>query len=792
MSLYIFFIFVLSEFGCPSLPDRTIFYMKNLIVILALLGFNVCLGQSVTIRGRIVDAQRAAIPFANVALFRVSDTLTVVCGTASDLEGRYSVEAPEPGEYRLKVSYLGYRSVSQAVLAGKDTDCEIRLEADPMAIGEVVVEGKRNVRSIDKTSYLFTKEQVEKASDGCELVATLPNLRVDRATNALATVNGKSILILINGIRASDEELRLIPADKVRNVELYDVPPIRYMNDAEQVVNIRTRPLDTGWSGNLYGTLGQMFSNASVTLSYIKGDNRLTFSYGTHINMKRDKSDLETGHYDYQLNDDSFLYDYVREIRDWGQQHNVGLTYLLCREGNYDLQIRAFANTSNDKMDASKRIVLTQNAVEEALSGQLTDRKQSIVPTLDVYFAKQFGGNNSLALNLVGSYFDNGQQTRSLESGPAGFDDRMDVDNRKRTLIGEVVYGHRFKQASLSLGYRSHYNFLTNELTNSLSDAGEKETIHTQAHRLYAEISGKARSFLYRVSLGANYDVRTGRGGFHNLTFTPMLMTGYNFGDTHTLCLMYESETQMPEMLQMSDARILIMNNFYQTGNPALENAHRQSWRLSYDLYVRKFTLQAALFYDYTRNSLFDAYRYGEGCILYQTDNAERDILRGGELNLNFTPWKFLRIGGSVEAAQQLFRPSRDVPTYRYWTFPVSVYVSANYKNFALDIYQKFGGTTLVGLYRTGIEKVSYVSLGYRYRNLNVAVQCFFPFVRDRYSNETIPTSIVRHKTDYEIRRKDHALALSLSWRFGVGRKKASVRPELENYDNDSGLFKIK
>ena len=766
--------------------------MKNLIVILALLGFNVCFGQPVTIRGRIVDGQRQAIPFANVALFRASDTLTLVSGTASDLDGRYSVETPEPGEYRLRVSFLGYRSVSLALHAGEDLVQDLLLEADPTAIGEVVVEGKRTVRSIDKTSYLFTKEQVEKASDGRELVATLPNLRVDRTTNALATINGKSVLILINGIKATDEELRLIPADKVRGVELYDVPPIRYMDDAEQVVNIRTRPLDTGWSGNLYGTLGQMFSNGSVALSYIKGDNRLTFNYGAHINMKRDKTDLETGHYDYRIGHDSYRYDYLRESQNWGHQHHVGLTYSLSREGNYDLQIRAFANTVNDKMDADKSIVLTQNAVEEERTGQLTDRKQSVVPTLDIYFAKQFGGNNSLAVNLVGSYFDSEQQTRSLESGPEGFDDRMDLDNRKRTLIGEVVYGHRFKQTSLSVGYRGHYNFLTNELSNSLSEAAEKETIHTQAHRLYAEISGKASSFLYRASLGADYDVRTGSGGFHNLTFTPMLMAGYNFGDTHTLRLMYESGTQMPEMLQMSDARILIMNDFYQTGNPSLENAHRQSWSFNYDLYVRKFTLQASLFYDYTRNSLFDAYRYGEGCILYQTDNARQDVRRGGELNLNYTPWKYLRIGGSVEAAQQLFQPSQEVPTYRYWTFPVSVYVSASYKNFALDLYQKFGGTTLVGLYRTGIEKVSYVSLSYNYRNLNVALQCFFPFVRDLYSNETIPTSIVRHKTDYEIRRKDRALALSLSWRFGVGRKKASVRPELENYDNDNGLFKIK
>ena len=377
--------------------------MKNLVIILALLGFNVCTGQPVTIRGRILNEQRRPISFANVALFRASDTLTVVSGTASDLDGRYAVEAPAPGEYRLRVSYLGYRSVSLAVSADGNLNRDVRLEADSTAIGEVVVEGKRTVRSIDKTSYLFTKEQVGKASDGRELVATLPNLRVDRTTNALATIDGKSVLILINGIKATEEELRLIPADKVRSVELYDVPPIRYMDDAEQVVNIRTRPLDTGWSGNLYGTLGQMFSNGSVALSYIKGDNRFTFNYGAHINMKRDKTDLETGHYDYRIGNDSYLYDYLRESRNWGHQHHVGLTYSLSREGNYDLQIRVFANTANDKMDADKSIVLTQNAVEEERSGRLTDRKQSVVPTLDVYFARQFGANNSLAVNLVGS-----------------------------------------------------------------------------------------------------------------------------------------------------------------------------------------------------------------------------------------------------------------------------------------------------------------------------------------------------------------------------------------------------
>ena len=114
------------------------------------------------------------------------------------------------------------------------------------------------------------------------------------------------------------------------------------------------------------------------------------------------------------------------------------------------------------------------------------------------------------------------------------------------------------------------------------------------------------------------------------------------------------------------------------------------------------------------------------------------------------------------------------------------------YKNFSFDILQKFGGTFLSGLYKTGIEKVSYISLGYRYKRINFGLQCFFPFIKDKYSNETIPGSIVYHKTDYHIKRKDHALALSISWNFGVGKKKASIQQNMENYDNDNGLFKIR
>ncbi len=58
------------------------------------------------------------------------------------------------------------------------------LEVDSKSINEAVIEGKRSIRSIDKTSYTFSSTQIEKAEDGRGLIATLPNLHIDKTTNS--------------------------------------------------------------------------------------------------------------------------------------------------------------------------------------------------------------------------------------------------------------------------------------------------------------------------------------------------------------------------------------------------------------------------------------------------------------------------------------------------------------------------------------------------------------------------------------------------------------------------------
>jgi len=164
----------------------------------------------------------------------------------------------------------------------------------------VITEGNITYK-VDRTTHFFSPAEVKAARDGRELVATIPNLLIDKQSNTLATLAGKKILILINGIRSTDTDLQLIPASKIKKVDFYDVPPVRYMDMADVVLNIITSRLDTGWNGSVYTRVGQMYSHADVALSRVSGDDKLTVNVGSHFNHKRKVWDEETGEFTYRF-----------------------------------------------------------------------------------------------------------------------------------------------------------------------------------------------------------------------------------------------------------------------------------------------------------------------------------------------------------------------------------------------------------------------------------------------------------------------------------------------------------
>ena len=105
-------------------------------ILITYIFISISLGQvEFTISGKIIDkVSGQSLPGANVF------ETTTEEGTSSNAEGEYSLLLPE-GNYKFKVSYIGYNSIESEVYLNKNITIDFQLEPDPIAMRSIDVSG---------------------------------------------------------------------------------------------------------------------------------------------------------------------------------------------------------------------------------------------------------------------------------------------------------------------------------------------------------------------------------------------------------------------------------------------------------------------------------------------------------------------------------------------------------------------------------------------------------------------------------------------------------------------------
>lgn len=101
------------------------------------------------LRGRVIDAESGA-PVPLAAVFILSRSQDVVRQVIADSLGRFSIEAPGPGDYYLVAQSLGYVQTLSALLALGDRsyDLDLELTPDPIRLDPLQIT-VRNQEMID-------------------------------------------------------------------------------------------------------------------------------------------------------------------------------------------------------------------------------------------------------------------------------------------------------------------------------------------------------------------------------------------------------------------------------------------------------------------------------------------------------------------------------------------------------------------------------------------------------------------------------------------------------------------
>lgn len=239
------------------------------VILLFVLSMPVNAQSNGIIKGKISDAASgASLPGANIIV--VGQQI----GTASDMNGNYKLSL-KPGKYTLKVSYVGFKIIEEAIVtkANETIEKDFELEADLTGTAEVVVLGTRrkdrtviestvpidviSAMEIKKSGLTQTTELLKMLvpsynapentlTDGSDHVkpAALRGLGPDQV---LVLINGKrrhtSALVHLNGSigrGSTGADLNAIPAAAIERIEvLRDGASAQYGSDAiAGVINI--------------------------------------------------------------------------------------------------------------------------------------------------------------------------------------------------------------------------------------------------------------------------------------------------------------------------------------------------------------------------------------------------------------------------------------------------------------------------------------------------------------------------------------------------------------------------
>lgn len=200
------------------------------LFLLCLCGMT-AVAQKVTVSGRVIDAEmREAMPSSTVMLLNKKDSATVT-STVSDMNGKFSLPSVKAGDYILKVSYVGFRTIYKNLALTKDEKKmdlgTLILEDDAKMMKDAVVTAQLAQVEVKGDTFQYNADayKLPEGSSLEELVRIIPGAEVDQDGNI--TVNGKTVSrILVKGKEffGNDKEMALknLPAKMVDKIKAYD------------------------------------------------------------------------------------------------------------------------------------------------------------------------------------------------------------------------------------------------------------------------------------------------------------------------------------------------------------------------------------------------------------------------------------------------------------------------------------------------------------------------------------------------------------------------------------------
>jgi ferric enterobactin receptor len=503
-----------------------------------------------SIKGKIIDSlSKSPVEYASVSLFLEKDTI-LVTGQLVDSTGIFILNDIKPGNYFLKIQFIGYsiKTIHHLSIA-KKTSIDLGLISlqEDQSSNEVIVSGQKQDidNKFDKQVYKADQFQTAKGGTALDLIKNMPSVSVN-AEGDIRLRGSTGFLLLINGkpvLTDATTVLSQLPANAIENIEIITSPSAKYDADGKAgIINITTKKGATdGLSFIVNAQLG-----APTLDSYNNTENPQRYGGDVSINYKNKKWDISAGG-SYQENDlagrrlgevqttvqnrfTSFPSDGERSFKRRNYSARASVTFNANKHnvisaGFYIGERRQFRRADitydNIKTDTATGLIIGR---AQYFNANLV-KKQGNFSLANLDYTHTFDNQSVLSGSLLYEYAFLDGYTKNLNTHLENHSDTLDyVLNTGRSPLygwrGKIDYIIPIGKGKLESGYQLRYQKQTGEFLyqNAILGTGNFQTvpefsanieIDNYIHGLYTQYSGKKDKFEYLVGLRYEYSKRT-------------------------------------------------------------------------------------------------------------------------------------------------------------------------------------------------------------------------------------------------------------------------------------------
>ena len=787
---------------------------KYLVYLLLITSVSV---QAQSIKGKVCLAEdKSPLPFATVGLAQLPDT-TMITGVITLTDGGYLFEDVKPGDYFIRVSYVGYQTAGKkVVIEAGDTEIPVDtifLSETTASIGEVTVIGERlkGKEMVDRTVYAIPTVVSKSASNGYDLLKKIPQVNVDFQNNV--TLNGSSNFIIQVDGRQRDKEFlaRILPSD-IETIEIISNPSGKYEGNIDGVLNIiLKKEARYGMNGNIglnMKPFNKITSSATGSLDYALG--KITF-YMTALTFSQSLDISNTNESSFTMIDSTISLSGTGGIKVTVSTINSGFDYYINDKNSLSLNV-SYKPIHQDIDIRNETFLYKNDNPLNTISSLTMNGYGSNELSASLFYKKTFENpvQEFTAENTY--YIFRSDESRDFTNTrfPYGSETVLDTYSRLENNMNnrsyysaKINYVHPLGlYAKLETGYQLYYQRMSYDFTIDNIESDNLFEYTEFRNSVYGGITFNLKKIGFQAMLRVeNSQIRADSVTEPNYTcLLPSVNLQYKFSASHNLKFTYNRRINRPGIYDMYPYYRTDQNYNITQGNPDLKPDYRDRLQLTYTWNFGSNYFSPYVYHEYFSNKVGNEYRV----INSPADNSlttftkPYNLLNGYELGggVNAMLW-FVNINARIYKGHinDYSGPSVFIPSRDYFSFSVTSAAYANLgkeKKTTVFAFLSYDGVSINAQSRTYNRPFYGPGMQTRIKDHSIGLVWFLPMSKQVNLTRTVTETEAYNSTNIIGFNASTYIQFMYSYKFNRGKsvKKINRKIEVESDSKSNAIMK--